>query len=141
MLNIKTEYNLLSSLIRLEDIITYAKKYNLDRLVIADTNMYGAMKFKDLCEKNNIKSVLGLNINSSFKINVYAKSYKGYQNMIKLSTIQNEREVEIEDLKKYNEDLICVLYFDSINSLNNLKDIFKEIYIGYSNKEELKELY
>ena len=48
----QTEYNLLSSAIRLTDYIKYAKDNSFDFLTLTDTNLYASYKFYILC---NIK--------------------------------------------------------------------------------------
>ena len=42
-LNIKTEYSLLSSLIKIEDMISFAKQHHIQTLTITDDNMFGVM--------------------------------------------------------------------------------------------------
>ena len=59
-LNIKTEYYLLSSMIKVNDLISFALKNNLTSLTITDNNMVGCMEFYDACVKNNIKPIIGL---------------------------------------------------------------------------------
>ena len=95
----KSNYSLLSSLLKIDDIISYAKENNISEISIADTNMYGTMEFINKCQKENIKSIIGLHILlDSFSIVLYAKDYEGYKSLIKLSSIQNERTVIKEEL-------------------------------------------
>ena len=61
-LYIKTNYSLLSSLIKVEDLIEFAKAHNIPSLGICDNNMYITMKFYKLCKENNIKPIIGLEI-------------------------------------------------------------------------------
>ncbi len=139
MINVKSNYSLLSSMLKIDDIINYYKSLKKDYAVISDTNMYATMAFYNKCLENKIKPIIGLNINmEDIRINIYAKDYTGYQSMIKLSTIQNERVVTIDDLSKYNKNLITVLYFNSREKYKELTKIFDELYLGYSNKEEEK---
>ena len=42
-LYLKTEYSLLESMIRIPDLISYAKSHHIDTLAITDSNLYGAM--------------------------------------------------------------------------------------------------
>ena len=136
----KSNYTLLSSLLKIDDIISYAEDNHLPSIAIADTNMFGTMEFIKKCEKKNIKPVIGLELQlEEWKIVIYAKDYYGYQSLIKLSTIQNERKVTIKDLEQYNKNVIGVLPFEYKEQLNNLKKILKEIYLGYKNKQEEKE--
>ncbi len=136
----KSNYTFLSSLLKIDDIISYAKDNNLKSISIVDTNMYGTMEFIKKCEKENIKSIIGLElILGGFNVVVFAKSYIGYQSLIKLSTIQNENLLSIEDLKEYSNELIAVLPFISKDKYYELNSIYKELYIGYANKKEEKE--
>ena len=61
-LYIKTHNSLLSSLINENDLIEYANKFNLTSLTITDNNMYGVLDFYHLCKKNDIKPIIGLEI-------------------------------------------------------------------------------
>ena len=137
----KTNYTLLSSLLRIDDIISYAKNNNLNSISITDSNMYGTMEFIKKCEKNNIKPVIGLEVNlDDFTIVLFAKNYDGYKSLIKLSTIQNESTVTVENLNKYNNEVIAVLPFTYKDKYNELTNIYKKPYLGYKNKQEEKEL-
>ena len=63
-LYIKTDNSLLSSLIKIDDLITFAKKNNIKVLTITDDSMYGCLEFYIKCKKNGIKPIIGLEINS-----------------------------------------------------------------------------
>ncbi|MBR5370042.1 MAG: DNA polymerase III subunit alpha [Bacilli bacterium] len=136
----KSNYSLLSSLLKIDDIILYAKKNNLSSISLTDNNMFGTMEFIHKCKNENIKPVIGLELNlEEYNIVLYAKNYKGYQSLIKLSTIQSERIITIEDIKKYNKEVICVLPFKYKDNFDILGNIYVELYLGYSNKQEEKE--
>ncbi len=133
----KSNYTLLSSLLKVDDIIDYAKNNHLDSIALTDTNMYGTMEFIKKCEKNDIKPIIGLQLLlEDFSIVLYAKDYIGYQRLMKLSTIQNERQIKLEDIKKYNKNLICILPFKYAKYWKSLGEIYIDCYIGFSNKEE-----
>ena len=136
----KSNYTLLSSLLKIDDIIKYAKDSNLQSIALTDTNMYGVMEFIKKCKNNNIKPIIGLDILlNDFNVVVYAKDYEGYKSLIKLSTIQNERLVELDDLKKYNKSVISILPFKYMEKYKDLSKIYNELYLGYANKKEEKE--
>ena len=136
----KTNYTLLSSLLKIDDIISYAKNNNLDSISIVDTNMYGTMEFIKKCEKNEIKPIIGLElILDGYNIVVIAKNYDGYKELIKLSTSQNENKLTNELIVKYNKNLICVVPYNYREKYDELSKIYKDIYLGYSNKQEEKE--
>lgn len=84
--------------------------------------MYGVMEFYKKCRNNNIKPIIGVNIHLElFELYLYCRNYDGYKNIIKLTTIQNEREVNINDLEKYNTNLVTVLKYDNIKYYDQLK--------------------
>ena len=70
----KSNYTLLSSLLKIKDIIDYAKKQNISAISIADTNMYGTMEFITKCKKQDIKPIIGLNIVIENNIESYINS-------------------------------------------------------------------
>ena len=136
----KSNYTLLSSLLRIDDIVKYAKVSNLQSIALTDTNMYGVMEFIKKCKSSDIKPIIGLDIVlKDFNVVLYAKDYEGYQSLIKLSTIQNERVVEGKDLKKYNKNVIGIVPFKYRDKYKDLSKIYDELYLGYSNKQEEKE--
>ena len=136
----KSNYTMLSSLLKIDDIVNFAKNNNISSISLVDTNMYGTMEFIKKCESNNIKPIIGLEvILDEFNVLLYAKNYEGYKSLIKLSTIQNERQVTIDDLKKYNKELICILPFKYKSNLELLGSNYIDLYLGFSNKDELKE--
>ena len=133
----KSNYTLLSSLIKIDDLINYAEKNNISSLALTDTTMYGTMEFITKCRNKNIKPIIGLDvILENYNLVLYAKDYQGYRSLIKLSTIQNERQVTADDLKKYNENIIAILPFQYKEQFNTLKDIYTDIYLGYATKKE-----
>ena len=137
VLNVKSNYTLLSSMLRIDDIISYAKKSNMTSIALCDTNMYGTMEFYNKCQKNDIKPIIGLSlILDDLNLCVYAKNYKGYKNLIKLSTLQNENRMSLEEVKKYTNDLVGIIPFDCVDKYEDLKDLYEDFYLGYSNKEE-----
>lgn len=136
-LYVKTEYSLLESIIKVDDYIKFAKENDLKSLTIADDNMCGVMEFYNKCKSNNIKPVIGLSAKiEKQEVVLYAKNNIGYKNLLKITTIQSERELNFDDLDKYSDDLICIVPTTAIDIYNYLKKIYKDIYIGYSNNEE-----
>ena len=136
----KSNYTMLSSLLKIDDIINFAKNNNIPSIALTDTNMYGTMEFIKKCESNSIKPIIGLEVLlEDFNILLYAKNYEGYKSLIKLSTIQNERIVNLEDLKKYNKEVICILPLKYNKFYEELGSNYLDLFLGFSNKDELKE--
>ena len=135
-LNVKTEYTLLNSMIRMEDLINFAINHHLTSLAIADNNMCGAMEFYKACVSQQIKPIIGLDvIIESFHILLYAKNNKGYHNLLKISTSYSENQLNVTNLKNFSDSLICVVPFESYSLLKTL-DFFDDIFVGYKNKQE-----
>ena len=136
----KSNYSLLSSMLKIDDIISYAVDNNLPKIALTDTNMYGAMEFIKKCKSKNIEPIIGLHILcDDFSIILLAKDYDGYKSLIKLSTIQNERVVTFEDIEKYKNEVICLLPFKYVNKYDYLSNIYDDLYLGYSNKSMEKD--
>ena len=136
----KSNYSLLSSLLKIDDIISYAKNHNISSIALTDDNMYGMMEFVKKCEREKIKPIIGLEIKlKKGKIVLLCKNYHGYQNLIKLCTIQSERFIEEKELKKYAKELIALIPFESKDYWEKFSEIYLDIYLGYQNKQEEKE--
>ena len=134
-----SNYTIQSSLLKLKDIVEYAKLANIPSIALTDTNMFGTMEFIKTCEKENIKPLVGLHIKlSDSSIILIAKNYNGYKNLIKLATIQSSEVVTIEDLKKYNKDLITIVPYKYNDKYELINNIYIDTYLGYSNHEEEK---
>ncbi len=129
----KTTYTFLSSLLEVDDLINLALKYNLGSIGICDDNMFGVMEFIRKCEENKINPIIGLDLEDRL---LFAKNYKGYQNLLKLTTIKSERELTIEDYKKYKSDLICI-------PLKEIELIYQDVYYPLTdeNKDNDKVIY
>ncbi len=137
-LYIKTDYSLLSSLIKIDELINYLKKYNINTCAIVDSNLFGTMEIINKFNKNNIKPIIGLELNYQEKtILLYAKNELGYKNLIKLETYKNENEITIDILKKYSDNLLCIIF--DIDLYNEFSIIYNDLYIGTNNKEDESE--
>ena len=65
-LQVKTSYSILSSLIKIDELIEKAKNYGYSSLAITDVNnMFGAYEFYLACQKKKIKPIMGLEVNFS----------------------------------------------------------------------------
>lgn len=138
-LYIKTNYSLLSSLIKIDDLIDFAKEHNFKSLAICDNNMFGAMEFYKKCQKSDIKAIIGLELCvENDTILLYTKNYDGYKNLLKLTTINASNNPTIEQILTYKNDLIHVVPFESVELYKKLKDL-DEIYLGITKREEETE--
>ena len=136
-LSIKTDYSILSSLIKIPDLISYAINNHIEALGIIDDNLSSSMEFILECQKNNIKPLVSLEVNyQNSKIYLYAKDEQGLHNLFKINTIILNNPLTINDLKKYINNLIILLPYNSIKLYDELKTITNNIFIGYQTKQE-----
>ncbi|MEG1892302.1 MAG: DNA polymerase III subunit alpha [Bacilli bacterium] len=135
-LKITTDYSLLKSLIKIEDLIKFLVKNNITSCGICDENLYGTLDFYTKCKKNNIKPIIGLNIKLNSKdIYLYAKNYNGYKNLLKIHTLMHKRELGIIDLELYKSDILVIVPYKSNIEFKNLL-FFHDLYIGYTTEFE-----
>lgn len=127
-LHIHTEYSLLDGMIRVGDLVKYAKENELPAIAITDHGvMYSAIEFYELAEHNGINPLIGCefyvhngdihakdaNNNPLWHLILIAKNNKGYKNLIKLvSTAWCEGfyykpRINFELLKEFHEGLVC----------------------------------
>ena len=137
---IKTDYSILSSLIKIDDLISTLKEFNIKSAAICDDNLYGAMEFYTKCIKNDIKPIIGLEVNLDYTILLYAKNYSGYQNLCNINTLINENKFSFDELIKRINDLVLILPY----KYKDKKDIYmpytKDLFIGYKTADEEKQI-
>ena len=134
-LYVKTDYSLLSSLIKIDELVENLKKKNISSCAIVDDNLYGTMEVIHKFNKAGIKPIIGLDLK---EILLYAKTSEGYYNLVKIETLKNKDELSQESLIKYSNDLILICF--NKETYNMYKDSFTDIFIGIKNKKE-EELY
>ncbi len=144
----QSEYNFLSNSIHLEELVKTLKEYGYKRVALSDSSMYATYKFIDLCKKNNIKPIVGLEItiiNHDFKskLLVYAKNLNGYKELLKLNNdIKINNKIFTLDELKTLKDVIFVSTFNSSELLYNFiksADLFLNIYNEY--RANLEDFY
>lgn len=139
LIKVTTEYSLLESMIKIDELMSFCKENNISACGMCDNNLFGVIEFYEKCLKNNIKPLIGLEIKvTNLKLYLYAKNYNGYQNLIKLNTITQQREISLFDLDNFSDNLILIIPYSSIELFKEVKNIFKTIYIGYTNEIEYK---
>ena len=84
-LNIKTEYDLMNSLIKIDDLLLYAESRDVKALGITDSSMFGTMEFITKCNLCGIKPIVGCEfiIEDSYVV-LYARNYDGLISLFKL---------------------------------------------------------
>ena len=137
---IKTDYSILSSLIKIDDLINKLTSLNISSCAICDDNLFGAMEFYNKCKSNGIKPIIGLEINLSFPVLLYAKNYKGYQALCNIDTLKNEGKLNNKVIYSYLDDLLVVIPFEFINSASEFISGLNEYFVGYSNLSDLEKI-
>jgi DNA polymerase-3 subunit alpha len=130
-LHVHSMYSLLSAVPRPSELAAAAKADGQDALAITDAGaLYGAIDFYKACTKAGIKPIIGLdaflaprtrfdkevNIDKPrSRVVLLAKTFVGYQNLIKLVTRSNTEgfyyRARIDDslLEEFRDDLICII--------------------------------
>ena len=138
-IKVTTEYTLLSSLITLDKLIFALKNKHINACGICDTNLFGSYLFYKKCKENNIKPIIGLEINiSENPIYLYAKNYNGYKTLLNINYLSQERDLSILDITKISNDLVYVIPYKSRSIAKEFKNY--DLYISYENDNERKNI-
>jgi DNA polymerase-3 subunit alpha len=124
-LHVHTEFSLLDGAIGLEKLIEQAKRQQLTSLAITDHgNIFGAVKFAQLCKKNGIKPIIGMEAyftedatikdpqNKYYHLILLVQNETGYKNLCKLISYSYQEgfyfkpRIDYAMLKKHAEGLI-----------------------------------
>lgn len=124
-LHVHTEYSLLDGAISLKNLVKQAQEQELKALAITDHgNIFGAVKFFQLCKQAGIKPILGMEayITEDVSIKSVDKKYYhtillvqneiGYKNLCKLISFSYQDgfyfkpRIDYQRLQQYNEGLI-----------------------------------
>ena len=127
-----SQYSVLQATPKIEDVIKKAKDHHMPAVAITDLgNMFCACEFESVAHANGIKPILGCeffvaeertklkftkdNPDKRFRQVLLAKTKRGYQNLIQLSTIAYKEgnyglfpRIDKDLIKEYSEDLIAL---------------------------------
>lgn len=125
-----THHSLLDGLTKIPALIDHIKKFGMEAVAMTDHGtLSGAIDFYINAVNNEIKPIIGIETyvaarkhtdkepgkdKPNFHLILLAKNNKGYQNLLRLSTIANlegfyyKARIDRELLKKYNEGLIVL---------------------------------
>ena len=144
---IHSSYSLLSSAIRIDQLVDYAKQLGLAAIGLTDYhNLFGAFEFSMACTKKGIKPIIGsqIRMEGGHEILLYCKNKIGYEN---LSYLISESYINLTDdlphikwdeLRHRSDGLICVappgiLKADNMQELRQCADELQktlEWYVG-----------
>lgn len=127
-LHVHTQYSILDGASTTAQIASKAKEDGMPAVAITDHGgMFGVKEFHVACKKNGIKPIIGVEAyvarrghlrkenkldSSGYHLTLLAKNYKGYQNLLKLTSIAYidgmyyKPRIDNELLKKYHEGII-----------------------------------
>lgn len=137
-ISIKTDYEVLKSLIKIKDLITYAKANNINSLGVIDNNLSSSIEFYEECKKNNIKPLIALDVTINDHIYIFAKNYQGLKDLFKLNTYLLDNTLAIEVLSKYITNTYLVT--TNINLYNELSKMTSNLFLGVKNINDAKEI-
>src|ERR1700730_12567220 len=124
-LHTHTEFSLLDGAIGLDNLVTFGKEQGFKALAISDHgNIFGAVKFFELCQKQNIKPILGMEAyfaedaavkdihNKYYHLLLIVQNKIGYRNLCKLIAYSYKEgyyfkpRIDYRMLEKHAEGLI-----------------------------------
>lgn len=130
-LHVHSHYSLLNALPTPKELAKAAKEDGQDALAITDAGaLYGAIDFYKACTKEGIKPIIGLDAylaprtrhdkeamidKPRSRLVLLAKTFAGYQNLIKLVTLSNlegfyyKARIDEELIRTYAKDVICII--------------------------------
>ena len=126
-LHLHTEYSLLDGAAKVDDLVDYLVKNNINACAVTDHgNMYASLYFAEECAKKGIKYIIGcelyatddhLDKRSGTKtehIVLLAKNKTGYKNIVKLDSLSyiegfyGKPRISYDSIKKHHEGVICL---------------------------------
>ena len=137
---VKTDYSLLNSLIKVDDLINFLKLNNITHAGICDNNLSGSFEFYKKMINSNLNPIIGYEVTfNDFKIYLYALNEVGFYNLIKINYLNESNLLDKTNLIKYSSNVLCVVPYKSLD-LKKEVDFFDYVYFSYETKEELKNL-
>ncbi len=121
-LHTHSHYSLLKALPQIDALVAAIKAQGMDAVALTDNGaLYGAIEFYEACKKENIKPIIGCEINfvhermAPFHLTVLAEHYSGYKNLMRLvsaAALEGLRDgvpcVDDALLKKFHDGLIIL---------------------------------
>ena len=126
-LHLHTEYSLLDGAAKVDDLVDYLVKNNIDACAVTDHgNMYASLYFAEECVKKGIKYIIGCELyatdnhldkragTNTDHIVLLAKNKTGYKNIVKLDSLSyiegfyGKPRIGYDYIKKHHEGVICL---------------------------------
>lgn len=128
-LHVHSEYSLLRSTAKINDLVVRAKSLGFSALAITDIDaMYGVIPFFKACKQNEIHPIIGVElgyapdnendtVREKDRIILLAENNEGYRSIIRLTTLANEKSsrfgpyITHSELEKHNLGVIAISPF------------------------------
>jgi len=138
---IHTQYSICEGAIKIDDLAIHCKENRISSIGICDSyNLCGALEFSEKISKSGTHPITGTQINFSLensigKLPLFARSFQGYRNLIKLSSKsyldtdeKSDAQCKISELDNINDGLILLSgnhhgLFGKLFKLNKLKQV------------------
>jgi len=152
-LHAHSNYSLLQSTLKINELVAFAKKYGSTYAALTDTNaMYGLVQFVQQCAEQNIKPILGAYIDDAKDKNLnaifIAKNNNGYSNLCRIITSRKLKEdFSLAKLFKENIDDLFIIT-SSIQLLKQMHislslhhNLFVELVVTEQQKKHTRALF
>lgn len=133
-----SSFTLLESPIKIENLLSAAKKAGYEAVALTDVNVtYGLVNFYEVAQKFDLKPLLGMQIRLNglidntrhYDLIALAKTDEGYRNILRISSKINLRTengtkqtiLTLKDLQKYLSDLVIIVPANAHSELLNLQ--------------------
>ena len=126
-LHLHTEYSLLDGAAKVDDLVDYLVKNNINACAVTDHgNMYASLYFAEECVKKGIQYIIGCELyatdnhfdkragTNTDHIVLLAKNKTGYKNIVKLDSLSyiegfyGKPRIGYDYIKKHHEGVICL---------------------------------
>ena len=126
-LHLHTEYSLLDGAAKVDDLVDYLVKNNINACAVTDHgNMYASLYFAEECVRKGIKYIIGCELyatddhldkrygTKTEHIVLLAKNKTGYKNIVKLDSLSyidgfyGKPRISYDYIKQHHEGVICL---------------------------------
>ena len=148
-LHIHTNYSLLESTIRIDELIDFCTKKSITSIAVTDTNaMYGLIQIAKKAAEASIHTILGTYINEPNNENLYAiilaKNNEGYKDLCKIITQRKlNTDFSIKHILEFKwKDLIFIMpRIELLKQVNPQNSFYAEIIPTIANKKNALKTY
>lgn len=141
------------------NLVHKAKTLGFSALALSDYRvMHGSLEFVQLCQKEGIQAIIGLEFDLLFETSAYsvlciAKDNQGYQALMSISSRLNcdDKSIDLETLVEYQASLFVIVYSDQsafdqafinddeqmiLHRMKSFKERIPNVFLGINRQEE-----